>query len=444
MKRFFLESYGCQMNDYDTEGMERLLVEHGYTRVGAPEQADVLLVNTCSVREHAEERALNRLAEFTRLKTARPGLVVAATGCMAQRLGDGLRRKIPRLDVIVGSQALPAVLDGVEQAARRHAEGRRGRPFVAAGPLDHYLPPPAPRPGENRLRAFVAIIRGCDKRCAFCVVPYTRGPEVSRPSDVILCEAADHVAAGAVELTLIGQNVNAYTSGGVDFPELLHRVGSVPGLRRLRFTTSHPRDMSRAAVARIAAAPRLAPWLHLPVQTGSPRLLAEMAREHSLEHYLEVVAAAREAIPDLALTTDIIVGFPGETGADFALTLQLLERVRYDTLYAFRYSPRSGTPAALRADDVPAPEKHRRIAAVIDRQRRISHAVNQRFVGRELEVLVESRDRRRGQWLTRTGHNKILVLSECRVDIGGFARARVERATGQTLYGTFLGDGGEA
>ena len=442
MKRFFLENYGCQMNAYDTEGMERLLVEGGYTRVPTPEDADVLLVNTCSVREHAEERALNRLSEFTRLKAARPGVVVAATGCMAQRLGRGLKRRIPQIDVIVGAQALPAVLAGVEEAAARRAAGRRPRPFVAAEPLSHYLPPPAPRPEERRLRAFVAIIRGCDKRCAYCIVPQTRGPEVSRPAGEIVAEAAAQVAAGAVEVMLIGQNVNAYGHDGVDFPELAHRVGSVPGLRRLRFTTSHPRDMSRAAIARLAAAPRLAPWLHLPVQSGSPRLLAAMAREYSLEHYLDVVAAAREAIPDLALTTDVIVGFPGETAADFGLTLDLLDRVEYDTLYAFRYSPRAGTPAALLPDDVPAAEKQRRVTALLERQRRISHARNQRFVGRELEVLVEGRDPRRGRWLTRTGHNKILLLADAPVAVGGFAVARVERAEGQTLFGSYAGPAG--
>jgi len=438
MKRFFLENYGCQMNAYDSGGMERLLVEHGYTRVRTPEEADVLLVNTCSVREHAEERAMNRLSEFARLKAERPELVVAATGCMAQRLGGGLRRRIPKIDVIVGSQALPAVLEGVEQAAERNAQGRRSRPFVAAEPLAHYLPPPAPSPGQRRLRAFIAIIRGCNKRCSYCIVPFTRGPEVSRPPEEIVREAAAQVAAGAVEVMLLGQNVNAYGSGGVDFPELLHRVGALSGLRRLRFTTSHPRDMDRDVVARLATAPHLAPWLHLPVQSGSPRMIAEMDREYSLEHYLEVVAAAREAIPDLALTTDIIVGFPGETEADFSLTLELLERVRYDTLYAFQYSPRSGTPAALRTDAVPAQDKQRRIRALLERQRQISHARNQRFVGRALEVLVEGRDRRRGHWLTRTGHNKILMLAECSVAIGGFALARVERAEGQTLYGAFV------
>src|SRR5262245_62066879 len=366
MKRFFLENYGCQMNVYDTEGMERLLVESGYARTETPAEADVLLVNTCSVREHAEERALNRLSELTRLKDQRPEVVVGVTGCMAQRMGKDIKRRLPRIDLVVGSQALPAVMEGIAEAQEARAHGGRHKPYIAPATLEHYLPPPTAHAAEPRLKGFVTIIRGCNKSCAYCIVPTTRGPEVSRTAEEIVAEIEDLVAAGTVEVMLLGQNVNSYESGGIDFPELLHRVGAVRGLRRLRFTTSHPRDMNRDVVARMRTAPRLQPWLHLPVQSGSTRVLAEMNREYSLEHYLDVVDAAREAIEDLSLTTDIIVGFPGETEADFEATVRLLEQVRYDSIYGFKYSPRSGTEAASREDAVSDEDKQRRLSVLLE------------------------------------------------------------------------------
>ena len=447
MKRFFLENYGCQMNVYDTEGMERLLVETGYVRTWTAAEADVLLVNTCSVREHAEERALNRLSELTRLKDQRPEVVVGVTGCMAQRMGKDIKRRLPRIDLIVGSQALPAVIEGIEEADKRRAQGGKPKPYLAPATLEHYLPPPTARAAEPRLKGFVTIIRGCNKSCAYCIVPTTRGPEVSRTAEEIVAEVEELVAAGTVEVMLLGQNVNSYESGGVDFPELLHRVGAVRGLRRLRFTTSHPRDMSREVVARMGTAPRLQPWLHLPVQSGSTRVLAEMNRDYSLEHYLDVVEAARESIEDLSLTTDIIVGFPGETEDDFEDTLRLLEKVRYDTLYGFKYSPRSGTAAASREDAVSGEEKQRRLAALLELQKRISSERNQRFVGRTLEVMLEGRDPKRGNWLGKSGHNKTVVLPDAPADapygVGDFVDARIDRAEGLTLYGTALGRAAE-
>jgi tRNA-2-methylthio-N6-dimethylallyladenosine synthase len=240
------------------------------------------------------------------------------------------------------------------------------------------------------------------------------------------CGAVERLALGAV-------------AGGVDFPELLHRVGAVRGLRRLRFTTSHPRDMNRDVISRMATAPRLQPWLHLPVQSGSTRVVREMNRDYSLEHYHDVVEAAREAVPDLSLTTDIIVGFPGETDDDFEETMKLLRRVRYDSLYGFKYSPRSGTEAAARPDDVSPADKQRRLAALLEEQRAISHERNQRFVGRTLEVMIENRDAKRGHWLARSGHNKTVVLADAPFAVGDFVDAAIERAEGQTLYGAALG-----
>jgi len=344
---------------------------------------------------------------------------------------------------VVGSQALPAVLEGIDEAEKARARGGKHKPYIGPQTLDHYLPPPIARTGEPRLKGFVTIIRGCNKSCAYCIVPTTRGPEVSRTPEEIVAEVEELVAAGAVEIMLLGQNVNSYEAGDVDFPELLHRVGAVRGLRRLRFTTSHPRDMNRDVVARMGTAPRLQPWLHLPVQSGSTRVLAEMNRDYSLEHYLDVVEASREAIEDLSLTTDIIVGFPGETEADFEETLQLLERVRYDTLYGFKYSSRSGTAAASREDAVPGEEKQRRLAALLEVQKRISHERNQRFLGRTLEVLIEGRDAKRGNWLGKSGHNKTVILPDGPHAIGGFVAARIERAEGLTLYGTALGRAAE-
>jgi tRNA-2-methylthio-N6-dimethylallyladenosine synthase len=434
MKRYFLETYGCQMNVYDAEGMERVLVEDGYQRAERPEDADLLLVHTCSVREHAEERALNRLSEFAHLKEQRPEILVGASGCMAQRMGGAIRRRIPKIDLVIGAQALPSLLPGIAHAESRKGHVRPGA-YLAPPVLEETLPAPLPPQPASRLRAFVTIIRGCNKRCAYCIVPTTRGPEVSRTPEEIVDEVAGLVDAGVVELMLLGQNVNSYAYGGVDFPELLHRVGAVPGLRRLRFTTSHPRDMNREVIGRIATAPRLQPWMHLPVQSGSERVLSDMSREYSLDHYRGVVEAARAAVPDLALTTDIIVGFPGETEADFDATVRLLEEIRYDALYAFKYSPRSGTAAAEREDAISEAEKQRRLSSLLALQRTISHERNQRFVGRELETLVEQHDEKRAQWLSRTGQNKTLILAEAPLAIGTIIRAHVERAEGQTLYG---------
>ena len=434
-RRFYLESFGCQMNVYDTAGMARLLEDNGFTRSERPEDADVLLVNTCSVREHAEERTLNRLVVLTHMKRERPDLVVGVTGCMAQRLGARIRKRVPRIDLIVGARSFPSILEGILQIERGSAT-----PYIAPEALDHFLPASeTPIRRSSGLKGFVTIIRGCNKHCSYCIVPTTRGSEISRDPGEIVAEVTRLCAQGVVEITLLGQNVNSYAGGDVDFPELLHRVGEVPGLRRLRFTTSHPRDMSPQVVRRIAMAPRLQPWLHLPVQTGSPRLLAEMNREYSLAHYLEVVEAVRDTIPDVALTTDIIVGYPGETEADFDKTIRLVEDVRYDALYGFKYSPRSGTPAAQQTDTVSAEEKQNRLAVLLQLQRRISHEVNQRFCGKTLEVLVEGKDRRHGNWLCRTGQNKTLLLGDCDVNVGDFVHAKVDRAQGQTLHGTYQG-----
>jgi tRNA-2-methylthio-N6-dimethylallyladenosine synthase len=429
VKSFYLESYGCQMNVYDTQGLERMLEDHDFVRVTDPEAADVVLVNTCSVREHAEERTLNRLAVLARLKAKNPAMKLGVCGCMAQRMGGEIKKRVPRVDLVVGAQALPAVLPALQALDR----GELTSPFVE--PLDHYLPPPRPRLDAKNLKGFVTIIRGCNKACAYCIVPTTRGPEVSRHPDDIVLEVHELVLRGAKEITLLGQNVNSYTSGGVDFPELLARVGRVPGRWRLRFTTSHPRDMNDDVMERMARAERLAPWLHLPVQSGSPRLLALMNRDYTLPHYEAVVAAARRSVPDLALTTDFIVGFPGETDDDFAQTIALAERLRYDTFYAFKYSPRSGTAAARQEDDVAPELKQSRLARLLELQRRLSHEVNQAYVGRTLEVLVEGKDEKRGNVLSRTGQNKIVVLPPSEVAPGTFVAARIARAEGQTLYG---------
>ena len=430
MKRFYLESYGCQMNVYDTQGLARMLEDHGFARVEQPESADVVLVNTCSVREHAEERTLNRLAVLGRLKAQNPAMKLGVCGCMAQRMGAEIKKRVPRVDLVVGAQALPAVLPALEALD----QGGKFAPRVE--PLDHYLPPPRPRFDARNLKGFVTIIRGCNKACAYCIVPTTRGPEVSRHPDDLVLEVHELVLQGAREITLLGQNVNSYEAAGVDFPELLARCGKVPGQWRLRFTTSHPRDMSREVMRRMAQAPRLAPWIHLPVQSGSPRVLKSMHRDYTLEHYLEVIAAAREEIEDLALTTDLIVGFPGETESEFEETVALVERLRYDTFYVFKYSPRSGTAAARREDDVTPEVKQARLARLLEVQRRLSHEINQGYVGRTLEVLVEGIDQKRGNVLARTGQNKIVVLPPGSGEAGTFRQADILRAEGQTLHGT--------
>ncbi len=424
-RRVFIESFGCQMNDYDVARMVEVLRKSGFERTEEAEQADLIIINTCSIREKAENKAASAAGRYKPLKDKNPSLVVAVGGCVAQQEGDALLRRIPVADLTFGPDQIPGLV--------QHVLSIQGRDFRAKEPFSQPARPAGkyrlrlaktevidvedyafldadPRPGDVAVTALVTIQKGCDNYCAYCVVPNTRGREVSRPPEQVLAEVSRFVQLGAREVTLIGQNVNAYhaigTPDGDDFAELLRRVDGVPGLLRLRFTTSHPHYFTFKVAEAFRDLRTLCPWLHLPVQAGSTTVLRRMARDYSREQYLEKIAYLKQVCPDISLSTDIIVGYPGETEAEFEQTLSLLNEVRYDSIYSFAYSRRPGTPAIDLEDDVPAEEKSRRLQAVQTLQRAITAERLSRLIGRVEPVLVEGFGRmQNGQLCGRTGGN---------------------------------------
>src|SRR5256885_6124420 len=344
MRRVYIETYGCQMNVSDSELMFGVLGRDGYVRTDDPAVADVLLINTCAVRDHAEQRVLGRMGELKRYK--RPGDVMGVVGCMAQRLGPKLLERVPQVDLVIGPDGYRALPELIARAR----DGQRAAE-VTFKQWEHYEDVPPAR--DNPTSAFVTVQRGCDYRCTFCIVPMTRGPERSRKLADVVREVEGLVARGTTEVTLLGQTVNSYHDGEHDFADLLRAVGGVAGIRRLRFTSPYPTDFSQRVLAAMAQTPPVCEHVHLPVQSGSNRVLRRMLRRYTRERYLEVAAALRHAVPGIALTTDIIVGFPGETEQDFEETVSLVREVRFDDAYTFKYSPRDGTPAVKLKDRVP-------------------------------------------------------------------------------------------
>ncbi len=391
-KKVFVKTYGCQMNVYDSERMAAALAAEGYGPTDAPEDADLVLLNTCHIREKAAEKVYSELGRLRRLKDGRPDLRIGVAGCVAQAEGTEMLVRAPSVDFVVGPQSyhrLPAML-------ARVAEGER--PVEIAFPeedkFDHLAPD---RRARRAPAAFLTVQEGCDKFCAFCVVPYTRGAEVSRPAARIEAEARALAERGVVEITLLGQNVNAYRDpDGLTLAALIRRLARIPGIARLRYTTSHPNDMGEDLIAAHGEVEALMPYLHLPVQSGSDRILKAMNRRHTAEAYLRLIERIRAARPDIALSGDFIVGFPGETEADFADTLALVEAVGYAAAYSFAYSPRPGTPAADRADLPGAVKSDRllRLQGLIERQQAAFQAA---LVGRVLPVLIEKPGREPGQ-----------------------------------------------
>jgi tRNA-2-methylthio-N6-dimethylallyladenosine synthase len=424
-KQVFIESYGCQMNDYDVARMVEVLRKSGYERTDDEKAADLIIINTCSIREKAENKAVSAGGRFKPLKEKRPDLIIAIGGCVAQQEGEALLRRVPVADLTFGPDQIPSLPQHL-QALTRPPAAADHRPINPRHRLrlartevidveDYEFLDADPRPGDVKITALVTIQKGCDNKCAYCIVPTTRGREVSRPADQVVAEVARFVAAGAREVTLIGQNVNAYHGIGMpdgdDFAELLRRVDAVPGLLRLRFTTSHPHYFTRKVADCFATLPRLGPWLHLPVQSGSTQVLRHMDRDYTREQYLEKIAYLKAVCPDISLSTDIIVGYPMESERDFEDTLSLLAQVRYDYIYSFAYSPRPGTPALALPDTVPAEEKSRRLHAVQALQKQISAERLQRMVGRVEPVLIEGLARMgHGQLCGRTGGNHMVNI----------------------------------
>jgi tRNA-2-methylthio-N6-dimethylallyladenosine synthase len=428
MKRVFLETYGCQMNVADSETMTGVLERAGMTLVARPEEADAILVNTCAIREHAELRVLGRLGEFAHLKALRPELVVGVAGCMAQHLRSRLLDRARVLDLVVGPDGYRHLPDLLRRAAHEPVAEVRLDRDETYGDLE-----PRREPG---VRAWITVQRGCDRFCTYCVVPYTRGRERSLPLETLVGQVREAVASGFREVVFLGQTVNSWHDGDHDFADLLHAAGGVDGLARIRFTSPHPADMSERVIAAIAGCPGVCPQVHLPLQSASDGVLEAMKRGYTLDEYRGVVARLRRAIPELGLSTDIIVGFPGESEEDFERTVAFMDEVRYDSAFLFKYSARPDTRAWRVAETVPEEEKGRRLARLIARQQVVSGELNDRWLGREVEVLVEGPARKGDRQLYgRTPQFKAVVFPDDGTPAGTLRRVRIVGSTPVTLFG---------
>jgi tRNA-2-methylthio-N6-dimethylallyladenosine synthase len=429
LKSVYIETYGCQMNVADSELMLGVLLRDGYTRAQEPAGADVMLVNTCAVRDNAEQRVIGRVGELQRYK--RRGGILGVVGCMAQRLGPALLAQVPRVDLVVGPDAyrnLPTLI-GLAQSGQRISD-------TEFRSWEHYEDVPAVR--EKGPTAFVTVQRGCDYRCTFCIVPQTRGPERSRTLSDVVREVASLVEQGTTEVTLLGQTVNSYHDGTHDFADLLRAVGGVDGLRRLRFTSPYPTDFTARVIEAIATTPAVCEHVHLPVQSGSNSVLKRMLRRYSRERYLEVLAELRYAVPGMTLSTDIIVGFPGETESHFDETLSLVSDAEFDDAYTFKYSVRDGTPAVRLKDHVSDEVASERLDRLIDAVRSCTRRKNVGRVGEVQEVLVERPAKRGDLMLARTRSNHLVLVDLPHSSIGEYHRVRLTGTTGSTFTGSVV------
>ncbi len=428
----YIATFGCQMNEYDSKRMEELLYPE-FLPVASPEEADLILVNTCSIREKAEHKVYSLVGRFKALKEKRPGLIIGVGGCVAQQEGERLLKRLPFLDLVFGPQGIYELGHAIEEIE----EGRG--PLVLTKMEDDFEIPPItrPMPTPSPVRAYVTIMQGCDNFCTYCVVPFVRGREVSRPKDDILEEVRLLVASGVKDITLLGQNVNSYGKKrmfSTSFAELLREVASLRGLERLRFTTSHPKDFTDDIIDAMAEGLPICDHLHLPVQSGSNRILKRMNRKYTKESYLEIVEKVKKRLPDVSLTTDVIVGFPGETDEDFKETLSLLEEVEFDQIFSFKYSPRPYTRAASFPDQVDEEIKGERLNRVIELQKGIGLRRLARFEGKTVEVLVEGKNTsREGELVGRTSGNHVVNFEGPAELIGQTVELMVERACYHSL-----------
>jgi len=436
-RTFYLETFGCQMNVHDSEKVIGTLMSQGYRQVSTVEDADLILYNTCSIRDKAEQKVFHRLADYKKLQAQ--GKKFGVLGCVAQQEGEKIFERAPHVSMVCGSASyrnLPKMLVQIE-AGKQRVTGLDDRKTDECFETEFTA-------RTNPHRGYITIIEGCDKFCAYCVVPFTRGKERSRTSDSVLAEARQMADLGYTEVQLLGQNVNSYKdpAGKKSFAELLAAVAETPGIKRVRFTTSHPRDFGRDIVEAIESVPTLCDHVHLPVQSGSTRVLHAMQRLYNREQYLERIAWMKSAKREISITTDIIVGFPGETEADFEETLSLLDEVGYDGIFAFKYSPRPNTPALHLADPISDQEKSRRLAVLQDKQKQIQMHRNQRHVGQTVEVMVEGKNELRGQWVGRSSQNKVLNFTVQPGGpypaIGGYARVRTTTSFPNSLLGEMV------
>jgi tRNA-2-methylthio-N6-dimethylallyladenosine synthase len=458
-KTFYLETFGCQMNEHDSEKVAGVLLARGYRQVERADLANVILYNTCSIREKAAQKVFSRLGEWRPDESGRrpengrsesrkgnfPGVkppavlgsgrqpIIGVLGCVAQQEGKEIFKRAPWVSLVCGSASyrkLPQLIQELEAGNRRVAGLDTDTEETFETEITRR---------DNPWRAYLTIIEGCNKKCSFCVVPYTRGPERSRPSASILAEVRQLAGAGYTEVQLLGQTVNSYADpsvGRMRFSELLIAVAEVPGIRRVRFTTSHPRDFGKDIVEAMEAVPEICAHVHLPVQSGSSKVLKAMARTYTREEYLEKIALLRAAKREISVTTDVIVGFPGETERDFAETLSLMEVAQYDGAFCFKYSPRPNTPSLTMNDAIPEEEKSRRLAILLEKQREIQRVRNERLVGETFEVLVEGKSRRENQWSGHTSSNKVMnFTSKTDESLGDYVRVKVKEALPNSLIG---------
>jgi tRNA-2-methylthio-N6-dimethylallyladenosine synthase len=439
--RLYIKTFGCQMNEYDSDKIRDVLgAGDGYTLTDRAEDADLLLVNTCSVREKAQEKVFSLLGEWRKFKNLRPEVVIGVGGCVASLEGEGITARAPFVDLVFGPQTLhrlPEMLHGLK---------RTGRPQIDISFPEVEKFDRLPQPQASGAAAFVSIMEGCSKYCTFCVVPYTRGEEVSRPFEQVLHEINALAAQGVREVTLLGQNVNAYagamSDGSVaDLATLIHYTARVQGVERIRFTTSHPIDFNDSLIEAYANVPKLANFLHLPVQSGSDRILAAMKRGHTVLEYKQKIRKLRQARPDICITTDIIIGFPGETDTDFEATMKLVADIGFDQSFSFIYSRRPGTPAASLADEVAVETKQRRLSTLQQRLNTHARAISERMVGSTQRVLVERPSKRNAQQLAgRTENNRWVNFDGPQSLFNQFADVIITQAMPNSLRGRLSGD----
>jgi tRNA-2-methylthio-N6-dimethylallyladenosine synthase len=440
-KKVFIKTFGCQMNEYDSSRMADLLhADNGMVETENPEEADVILLNTCSVREKAEDKVFSHLGRFIPMKEKNPDLVIGVGGCVASQEGENIVKRAPYVDIVFGPQTLHRLPEIIEPR-RKSGVSQVDIRFPEIEKFDH-LPPPRVEGGA----AFLSVMEGCSKYCTFCVVPYTRGEEVSRPFEDVLLEAAALAQQGVKEITLLGQNVNAYraetkTGEAADLAMLIEYIAEIPGIERIRFTTSHPNEMSDALIDCFARIPKLVSHIHLPVQAGSDRVLMAMKRNHTALQYKSIIRKLRAARPDICLSSDFIVGFPGETEADFEATIKLMEDIGFDYCFSFVYSPRPGTPAAYLTDDTPPEVKQARLARLQMLNETQGKAISDSMVGSIQRVLVENVSKKDSAELAgRTDNNRIVNFPGSMDLMHRFVDVKITKAETHTLRGELLKD----
>jgi tRNA-2-methylthio-N6-dimethylallyladenosine synthase len=435
-KKYYIETYGCQMNKYDSELVAEILNQQGYSKASSAQESDLILVNTCSVRQHAENRVLGRLDALRLLRQKRPDLIIGVLGCMAIRLKDQLLNQMPFINFIVG----PDNYRGLPDILSKLNNGSTGGQFKLAEFDDHEIYSELYPSRASGVSAWVAIMRGCNNYCSYCVVPYVRGRERSRPAQEIIAEIHQLTLENFVEVTLLGQNVNSYRDGDRDFADLIRMAADVPEIERIRFATSHPKDLSPKLIETIARHPKICNHLHLPVQSGSDKILKLMNRSYTRSHYLKIAELIKAKIPGLGLYTDIIVGFPGETDQDFDDTIDLIQQLEFDGIFIFKYSPREGTAAFRLEETLSEQEKVQRLQYLNQLQDEITLKRNQQLIGSIQKILVEgtSKKGKPNQYRGRTDSNKIVVFEGADFLIGSFLDVKIVAAEGRTLFGDVI------